>query len=151
LHDNPCSLRKKDLQLIVSYPDSTENLSVTSPIEDIGLLILDDPQITISHALLMALNDNNSAILSCNSSHLPYGLMLPMFSHHTFTEKLRYQLESSIPLRKNLWFQTVVSKIENQATLLNKRGCITAKMEFYIRQVKSGDPENVEGRAAAYY
>ncbi len=148
---NPCTLRKKDMQLMVSFPieESKEDNSV--PVEDIGLVILDNPQIIISNALIMALNENNSAILSCDTSHLPYGLMLPMFSHHAFTEKLYSQLEASQPLMKNLWQQTVTSKIENQAALLKRVGIDTKKMDFYLTDVKSGDSGNVEGRAAAYY
>ena len=148
---NPCSLRKKDLQLQIGYPVEENKEDSSVPIEDIGLIMLDNPQIIISNALLMALNENNSAILSCDNSHMPYGLMLPMFSHHAFTEKLHSQLEAFQPLMKNLWQQTVISKIENQSTLLKKVGVDTKKMDFYVSDVKSGDPGNVEGRAAAYY
>jgi CRISPR-associated protein Cas1 len=148
---NPCSIRKKDMQLQIVYTEEDRKIDTAIPIEDIGLIILDNPQIIISNALLMALNENNSAIISCDTSHLPYGLMLPMFSHHTFTEKLQAQLEASLPLKKNLWQQTIISKIENQAALLKKVGVDTKKMDFYISDVKSGDPGNVEGRAAAYY
>lgn len=148
---NPCSLRKKDMQLQVSYPVEENKEDTTVPIEDLGLIILDNPQILVSNALLMALNENNSAIISCDKSHLPYGIMLPMFSHHTFTEKLHAQLEASQPLVKNLWQQTIISKIENQSAVLKKVGVDTKKMDFYISDVKSGDPGNVEGRAAAYY
>lgn len=148
---NPCSLRKKDLQLQIGYPVEENKEDSSVPIEDIGLIMLDNPQIIISNALLMALNENNSAILSCDNSHMPYGLMLPMFSLHAFTEKLHSQLEASQPLMKNLWQQTVISKIENQSTLLKKVGVDTKKMDFYVSDVKSGDPGNVEGRAAAYY
>ena len=148
---NPCSLRKKDNQLQISYPVEEKRDDTSTPIEDVGLVILDNPQILLSNALLMALNENNSAIISCDTSHLPYGLMLPMFSHHAFTEKLHAQLEASQPLMKNLWQQTIISKIENQAALLKKVGIDTKKMDFYISDVKSGDPGNVEGRAAAYY
>jgi CRISPR-associated protein Cas1 len=74
-----------------------------------------------------------------------------MFSHHAFTEKLQAQLEASQPLMKNLWQQTVIAKIENQSALLRKEGIETKKMDFYLTGVKSGDPANVEGRAAAYY
>lgn len=139
------------MQLVISYPveDNKEENSV--PVEDVGLILLDNPQIMVSNALLMALNENNTAVLSCDTSHLPYGLMLPMFSHHAFSEKLQFQLEASQPLMKNLWQQTVISKIENQAALLRKVGIDTKKMDFYITDVKSGDPGNVEGRAAAYY
>lgn len=148
---NPCSLRKKDMQLQISYQVEENKEDCVIPIEDIGLMILDNPQITLSNALLMSLNENNSAIISCDTSHLPYGLMLPMFSHHAFTEKLHAQLEASQPLIKNLWQQTIISKIENQSALLKKIGIDTKKMDFYISDVKSGDPGNVEGRAAAYY
>jgi len=148
---NPCSLRKKDNQLQISYPVEEKKDDTSIPIEDIGLVILDNPQILLSNAMLMAMNENNSAIISCDTSHLPYGLMLPMFSHHAFTEKLHAQLEASQPLMKNLWQQTIVSKIENQAALLKRVGVDTKRMDFYVSDVKSGDPGNVEGRAAAYY
>jgi len=139
------------MQMIVEYPEKEEKASISVPIEDIGLVILDNPQILLTNALMMALNDNNSAIMSCDTSHLPYGLMLPMFSHHAFTEKFYCQLEASVPLKKNLWQQTVVAKIENQAALLKQIDQPTDKMDFLARQVNSGDTQNVEGRAAAYY
>jgi CRISPR-associated protein Cas1 len=105
----------------------------------------------LTHALLMALNENNTALISCNTSHMPLGLMLPMFSHHAFTEKFQLQLKASKPLMKNLWQQTVKAKIENQAALLKQEKIDTQKLEFLLSMVKSGDPGNVEGRAAAYY
>lgn len=148
---NSCTLRKKDMQLHINYPVEENKVDSSIPIEDVGLIILDSPQIIISNALLMALNENNSAIISCDTSHLPYGLMLPMFSHHAFTEKLYAQLEASQPLLKNLWQQTVIAKIENQTALLKNVGIDTKKMDFYLSDVKSGDPGNVEGRAAAFY
>jgi CRISP-associated protein Cas1 len=148
---NPCSVRKKEMHLVISYPDEEGKADNSVPIEDIGLMILDNPQIILSNAILMALNENNSAVISCDTSHLPLGLMLPMFSHHAFTEKLHSQLEASQPLMKNLWQQTVISKIENQSALLKRIGVDTKKMKFYLTDVKSGDTGNVEGRAAAYY
>ena len=158
---NPAYLSIKDQQLTIRLPEIEKNDSLPEhfkkdavsriPIEDIGIMILDNPHITVSNALLMSLNDNNSAIISCDSSHMPYGLMLPTSSHHAFTEKLGYQLGATLPLKKNLWQQTVISKIENQSAHLKKRGINTDKMDFFIRQVKSGDTTNIEGRAAAYY
>ena len=148
---NPCNLWKKDMQVNIEFSGVEKKEDVTVPIEDIGLLILDNPRITLTNALIMALNDNNSAVISCNNSHLPLGLMLPMFSHNTFTEKLQFQLEASQPLTKNLWQQTVIAKIGNQKALLEREGIDVKKMDFLITEVKSGDPGNVEGRAAAYY
>lgn len=148
---NLCTLKKKDMQMYVDFPVKENKTPAVIPIEDIGIVVLDSNQIVISHALISALMDNNCALISCNDKHLPYGLMLPMFSHHAFTQKMHNQINSSLPLRKNLWKQTVIAKISNQAALLRKNGKNDNKMQYYIRQVKSGDPENIEGRAAAYY
>lgn len=148
---NACYLKKKDMQLIVVYPEEEKKDIISLPIEDIGLMVMDNPHINITNALLMSLNENNTAVITCDSSHLPLGLMLPMYSHHAFTEKLGDQIEASRPLKKNLWRQTVVAKIANQAALLSAEGICTGKMEYFIRQVRSDDSTNVEGRAAAHY
>jgi CRISPR-associated protein Cas1 len=148
---NPCYLKKKDMQLSIEFPEKDNKPPSSIPIEDIGILVLDHPQITLSHALISALSDNAVAIMSCNEQHLPYGLMLPIFSHHAFTEKMYQQLSTSLPLKKNLWQQTIVAKITNQAALLRQVGVNDAKMQYLVKLVKSGDPQNVEGRAAAYY
>lgn len=148
---NPAYLHKEKLQLKVDFPSEEGKSAKTIPIEDIGILILDHPRITISQALLADLIDHNAAILSCDSRHLPAGLFMPMSANHTFTEKLRFQLESSEPLRKNLWQQTVKSKIENQSQVLKGIGKEASNMENWASKVRSGDPDNYEGRAAANY
>lgn len=145
---NPCYLRKHDQQLQI---ESKEGQTKTVPIEDIGLVVLDSQQITISNAVLMALMENNAAILTCNWQHLPEGLLMPMAEHHAFTEKVRVQFEASEPLRKNLWQQTVAAKIKNQAALLKAIGVDVANMLHWAAKVRSGDPDNYEARAAAYY
>lgn len=148
---NPCNLRKKDQQLSISYPSEENKEEVSIPIEDVGLIMLDNPHINLTNALLMALNENNSAVITCNSSHMPYGLILPMFSNTEFQEKFSLQVSASKPLIKNLWKQTVEAKIRNQTELLGRLGVETKRMDFYLRTVSSGDKTNIEGRAAAYY
>jgi CRISPR-associated protein Cas1 len=133
---------------VVEYKDD-ENKTI--PIEDIGVVVLDNPQVTITTALLMALMDNNTAIITTNRQHLPEGLLLPMAQHNAFTEKVRSQFEASEPLRKNLWQQTIVAKIRNQAKLLESYGLVVENMNYWASQVKSGDPDNYEARAAAFY
>jgi CRISPR-associated protein Cas1 len=145
---NPCYLKKSKNQLVIDYRDE-ESKSV--PIEDIGVVVLDNQQITISTALLMALMENNAAVLTANWQHLPEGLLLPMAEHHAFTEKVRSQFEASEPLRKNLWQQTVSAKIKNQAALLEIQGIPVENMVHWGNSVRSGDPDNYEARAAAYY
>ncbi len=145
---NPCYLSKKQNQLQIELPDSDKK---TVPIEDIGIVILDDPQITITNAVLRALVENNTAVLTNDEKHLPLGLLLPLASHSAYTEKLRYQINASLPLKKNLWQQTIKKKIQNQAALLDSIGITTKKMAYWVSQVKSGDPDNYEARAAAFY
>jgi len=124
----------------------------TVPIEDIGIVVLDNKRITITQGLMEALLDNNVALLTCSSNHMPIGLMLPMCANTTLTERWRTQMESSLPLKKQLWQQTVQQKIRNQAAVLSeKRNIVVKNMLAWIPEVKSGDTENLEGRAAAYY
>ena len=124
----------------------------TVPVEDIGVVLLDNRQITITQGLLDALLANNCAVITCDSQHLPTGLLLPLEGNSLQCERFTDQLQASLPLKKQLWQQTVQAKIRNQAALL-KRSCSveTGNMLAWANQVKSGDSENMEARAAAYY
>ncbi len=147
---NPCYLHKRTDQLQLKYSVS-KKADLSIPIEDIGLIVLDNSQITITQGLLSALSECNVAILNCNQKHLPTALMLPMSGHHTFTENLRSQLKASIPLKKQLWKQTIIAKIRNQAALVKIRNGNAKQLDYLATQVKSGDSENAEARAAAKY
>lgn len=159
---NPAYLSLRDGQLVIRFPENTrpETMStiakrtdeITKPIEDLGVVVLDNKQITITQGLLSALLDNNCAVITCDDKSLPVGLLLPLCGNTVQTERFRDQLESSLPLRKQLWQQTVAQKIANQASVLKlctdaEIGCMAA----WSKEVRSGDPENLEGRAAAYY
>lgn len=147
---NPAYLKLKDNQLQVIDPESKE-VKGSAPVEDLGFVVLDHYQITISHQLIVALQGNNVAIISCDGHHLPHGLMLPMAGHVEHSERLKHQLNVSEPLRKQLWKQTVESKISQQMLLLKKLGKEHRPMGDYLNNVKSGDSTNMEGIAAQYY
>lgn len=147
---NPAYLHKKDQQLKITDPE-THEIKASVPIEDIGVIILDNYQITITHGLMADLIDRNVALISCDSKHLPSGLMLPLDGNHVQTERFRIQIAASEPLLKNLWAQTVKAKIENQADMLKRSGFENKQLLALIPQIKSGDPDNIEGRAAAVY
>ena len=122
------------------------------PIEDIGVVVLDNKQITITQGALSTLLDNNVAIISCDKQRMPSGLMLPLAGNTTQSERFKAQIDASLPLKKQLWQQTVQAKILNQSTVLyRQRGLECKNMEAWAKQVKSGDSDNLEGRAAAYY
>jgi CRISPR-associated protein Cas1 len=152
---NPAYLSLKDRQLQIDLPHlktlGEKESKKQVPIEDIGIILLDHQQITITHGCIAALLEKNAAIITCNHSHLPTGMLLPFDGHNTQSETFRYQIEATQPLKKQLWQQTIQAKIANQAAVLAQRGIAHDNMLHWVKQVKSGDPENYEGRAAAYY
>lgn len=156
---NPIYLSLRNSQLVLKTPDADKleesfkrEAERTIPIEDIGVVVLDNRRITITTGAMEALLDNNCAIITCNSTNLPVGLMLPLSGNTTQSERFRNQIDASLPLKKQLWQQTVRQKILNQATVLNKNtGAIVKNMQVWANDVKSGDPDNYEARAAAYY
>lgn len=154
LFGNPAYLKTKNQQLLVRYPDD-ELPERSVPIEDIGVIILEHPQITISNRLLDLLTQKNVVLVTCDQQHLPTAIMLPMHGHTAYNERLRHQLEASLPLKKNLWQQTVERKIKNQlAVLLEGEGTplrVSNKMLKLSNTVLSGDTQNNEGQAAAIY
>ena len=154
---NPAYLSMRLKQLVIRKPDkdppdnNTDDVR-TIPIEDIGVVILDHRQITVTQSLLEELLENNCAIITCSSNHLPAGLMLPLYGHTLQNERFRQQINASLPLKKQLWQQTVQSKISNQASVLKyATGEEHNNMKVWATDVKSGDTGNMEARAAAYY
>jgi len=147
---NPTYLSTKNKQIVISYPDKEKEIK-TVPLEDVGLLVLENQQITITNGLLSKLIKNNAAIINCDEFHLPISLLQPLVGHSEQTERYRHQLNASIPLKKNLWQQTISAKITNQANLLDQFKIPNRKMYKWASEVKSGDAENHESRAAVYY
>ena len=159
---NPAYLSLRNAQLVITLPggEKAESLpdmmkaqaEVTKPIEDLGVVVLDNKQVTITSGLLDALLENNCAVITCDSKSMPIGLMLPLYGNTTQNERFRQQLDASLPLKKQLWQQTIQMKINNQASVL--KDCVDEEvrcMRVWASDVRSGDPDNLEARAAAYY
>lgn len=158
---NPVYLSTHLEQLVVRLPEVENNPTLPAsfkkeaqariPIEDVGIVILDHQQVIISHALIAKLLQANVAFITCDDTHHPTGLMLNLSGHTLQAERFRHQLNASVPLRKQLWQQTVRAKIRNQAMLLDRHGVPSSNLMKWSREVLSGDPDNLEARAAAYY
>lgn len=146
---NPTYLSVKLNQLVISFPEKEEKKTI--PIEDIGVVILDSPQITVTQTVLVKLLENNTAVVTCNSSHHPIGLQLCLDGNTLQSERFQKQISVSEVLKKNLWQQTIQSKIYNQAMFLQELGIPVRNMLLWSRSVTSGDTKNHEARAAAYY
>jgi CRISPR-associated protein Cas1 len=146
---NPAYLKTANEQLVVELKDAAEPKII--PIEDVGLLILDHQQITITQALLAKLLANNTAVITCDDTHHPTGMLLNLDGHSLQSQKFKAQVEATLPLKKQLWQQTVTAKIENQAAMLGIRKEENKLLLHLAASVKSGDSENAEAQAAAYY
>lgn len=159
---NPIYLSMRNAQLVLRMPEVErcsdlsqsfkKEVEKTIPIEDIGVVVLDNKHITITSGVLESLLENNCAIITCDSRSLPNGLMLPLNGNTLQNERFRNQLDASIPLQKQLWQQTVKQKILNQMQVLKNNSTEpTSCMKVWANDVRSGDPDNLEARAAAYY
>lgn len=159
---NPAYLSVKLAQLEIRLPEVEKNDTLSDlfkastvkqvPIEDIGVVVLDNKRITITQGALGALLDNNVAVITCDEHRMPSGLMLPLSGNTTQSERFRHQIDASLPLKKQLWQQTIQAKISNQRSVLKTcKNLECGNMEAWAKQVKSGDSDNLEGRAAAFY
>ncbi len=147
---NPAYLRLNQNQLQIEEP-KTKEIKGRIAVEDIAVLMLDNYQITISNQLIIKLQGNNAIIVSCDAHHLPFTMMLPLFSHSEHSERLKIQLGVSEPLKKQLWKQVVIQKIKNQQALLKLNNKPYLHLNNYIENVQSGDVGNMEGIAAQNY
>jgi CRISP-associated protein Cas1 len=155
---NPAYLSLDNRRLVVEKaPDGDLPLGEPAdkrfiPVEDIGVVVLDNRRITVTSGLMSALLDNDVAVVTCDEKSMPTGLLLPLCANTVQSERFRSQIDSSLPLKKQLWQQTVGSKILNQAAVLKYvSGEDARNMLAWADQVRSGDADNMEGRAAAFY
>jgi len=146
----PAYLSMRRDQMMVTYPDQKESPR-TVPIEDIGLVLLENSRITFTHQLITRLLEHKAVVITCDYRHMPAGMIVPMVGHTLQSLRIRKQLEMSVPLKKNLWQQTVQAKIMNQAALLEEWEEDNSTLHYWARRVRSGDPENHEALAAGYY
>ncbi len=151
---NPCHLKTADGQLVAVYnkiAGQEDMPDKKAPIEDVGCVVLEHRQITISHSLMAKLLENNVALITCNEKMMPAGMFLNLEGNTLQSERFRMQIEATEPLKKQLWQQTIAAKIRNQAAVLEKWGGDIEYMKTQARNVKSGDSENAEAKCSLYY
>jgi CRISPR-associated protein Cas1 len=146
---SPAYLKTENEQLVLTDTETGEWKA--APIEDIGIVILDHQQITVSQALISKLLSNNVAFITCDNTHHPTGMLLNLDGHTLQSQKFQAQVDASVPLKKQLWQQTVSSKLINQAAMLESIRVPAKNLRNWADEVKSGDAENQEAKAAAYY
>lgn len=147
----PCHLSLKQGQMLVRSKLIEDDAGKTVPIEDMGMLLMEQDQITVTQGLLAKLMEHNVAVVNCNESHHPIGMLLNFEGNSTQTESFIAQAEASKPLKKQLWQQVVKAKVRNQALVLDAMGQDGGRLHKVVQEVRSGDVDNREGVAAVYY
>jgi len=138
------------LSQLLLYHKETEKESIR-PFEDIGFIILDDPRITLTQAVLQQSSAHNVAVVCCDATHHPCSLLFHLDVNTTQTQYFRAQISAGVSIKKKLWKQTVKAKIRNQAGLLAFEGIHDEPLRYYARNVKSADRTNREAQASRYY
>lgn len=149
LISQPAQLTVKNRQLLL---EQKAGLSATVPIEDIAIVILETPQASISSALLSELAAHDVAVITCDSSHHPNGVLLPFLPHSRSLKVMQQQLALTLPQKKRAWQSIIQQKLRNQAACLEQFA--KGRGHFLCQQaarVGSGDPENREATGARYY
>lgn len=146
---NPAYLSSEKKQLVIKLSDAKDEKTV--PFEDVAIILLDNPQITITHKVFQLCIEYNISLISCNDYHIPAGMILSFSQNSTQTQRYREQISISEPLKKNLWKQTIEAKIENQILLLKYFGKNNSKLNILKNEVLSGDSSNTEGHASNIY
>lgn len=143
----PAKLRREHFSLAIE-----QEKTAYVPFEDIAVIVLDHREISLTHATLSACAEYGISLFATGPNHQPSGVFLPFLQHSRTTRQLRLQLGLARPVAKQAWAAIVRRKIENQSICL--RSCSPdeeERLDSYARRVRSGDPDNLEGQAAAFY
>jgi CRISPR-associated protein Cas1 len=144
----PAHLTVRLEQLLLKHGEETV---ASIPCEDIGVVVVDQPQTSYSHAALMGLAASDAVLVVCGRDHLPAAVLLPLADHSRVVWRVADQVAISKPLRKQLWKQLVRAKIRAQAANLPESCAARRKLLELFKGVRSGDPANVEAQAARVY
>jgi CRISPR-associated protein Cas1 len=150
LCSTPAYLMTSREQMVIELRDGSDK-KATVPIEDIGVVVLEHPHISLTSSLLEKLSYWKVAVITCDEKYMPSGIHLPLEGHSEQTERIRHQIKAAVPLKKQLWMQTVKAKIVNQAALLGHFGFDNKLLLNLKDKVRSGDITNCEAQAAAFY
>ena len=156
---NPSHLTVRDGQLLIlrrtepsaRLPANPPNLAGSVPLEDVGIVVVDERETTYSHHALAALMEAGAAVVICGRTHQPSGFLLPYPTHHEVVWRIDRQVRIGKVQRKQLWTQIVQAKVRAQAAVLDHDEAAQSKLVALARSVRSGDPENIESQAARVY
>lgn len=155
----PCHLAVRDEQLLIlrrdreprRLPAHPENLAGSVPLEDLGIVMVDERDTTYSHAALAKMAEHGVVVVVCGRDHLPCGMYVPFGGGSSFLDRMDAQFSATRPRCKRAWSAIVAAKVLAQAANLGHDEPTRVRLLHLAGSVRSGDPENVEAQAAQRY
>lgn len=148
ISSGPTRLSIRNRQLVI---DREGQETATVPAEDIGLLLVDHQAVSYTHSVFTILAEMGAAVVICGGTHLPDSMLMPIAANTVQTERFSAQIAAGVPLKKQLWRQSVAAKLANQAAVLEAASGSDAGIGAMAGKVRSGDPENLEAQGARRY
>lgn len=148
LSECPAKLRVRYSQLVIER-EHTEAVSL--PLAEVAVVLVSHPQASLTQAVLAGVAAAGGALVACDRASLPVGMMLPLNGHHVQAARFAAQARAPLPVRKRLWKQIVRAKVRAQGAVLAELVGADRGLPALAARVGSGDPANVEARAARRY
>lgn len=120
-------------------------------LDDILAIIVHSHGVTYSNSVLCELAERGGIVVLCGPNHFPIAYLGAINGHYSQAGRISDQLNTKLPLKKNLWRLIVQHKISMQAAVLNAHQKNSSRLEMFVRNVKSGDTTNIEAQAARIY
>jgi len=148
LADEPARLSVRLDQLVIQRAEET---AATVPLEELSVIVVSHPAVTFTHAVVARIASHGGTFVVCDDKHMPVGMILPLQSHHLQAERFARQAGASLPTRKRIWQQLVKAKVSAQGRVLQELRGDDRGLIALSKQVRSGDPENMEAWASRRY
>ncbi|MDA7653071.1 type II CRISPR-associated endonuclease Cas1 [bacterium] len=145
---NPAFLKTEKKQLLI---EQKSEIVARISFEDLQVILLANPQITVSIGVLQQCVKNNLPVIVCDHKYLPCGYLHAPLSNSLHTKILKYQVEAKAPLKKQIWKRIVMAKVKHQAALLESKNKVSQQLWKLLTRIRSGDPDNIEAQAASIY
>lgn len=121
------------------------------PLDDIAALIASAYGISYTNNLLVALAERGIPFVLCAANHKPVGMLWPLDGHHLQAHRFDAQIDCTLPRKKRLWASLVKAKLLQQAAILEATGAAAVLLQKLAKNVRSGDPDNLEAQGARKY
>lgn len=122
-------------------------------INEINTLIVQSTAVSLTAALLSELVKNNVKIIFCDEKCNPAAELLPYYSAHNTSKRIKIQTKWSDEIKGEVWKRIIRRKILTEKEVLSRRGYSDEAeiLAAYSDEVERGDLTNREGHAAKVY